>query len=158
MRRARVCCERVAMRVRTWSSGSFVAALEDLGKRLQEALVLRAGAVGDAQRPGTSERASAAHEDAALLEPVHDLLLVALLTERKPTEVGLRLGGRQAERAQALVDRDALCDRARDALDDRVLVGQRLDRGGLGERVAEEGLAHLIERARQLLKIGRAHV
>ena len=35
---------------------------------------------------------------------------------------------------------------------DGVLVGERLDRGGLGERVAEERLAHLVERARQLLR------
>ena len=35
---------------------------------------------------------------------------------------------------------------------DRVLVGERLDRRGLGEGVAEERLAHLVERPRQLLR------
>ncbi len=58
----------------------------------------------------------------------------------------------EAERAQPLVDGDALGDRAGDALGDRVLVGERLDRGGLGERVAEERLAHLVDRAREVLR------
>ncbi len=39
-----------------------------------------------------------------------------------------------------------------DAASDLVLVRERLDRGGLGERVAEERLAHLVERARQLAR------
>ena len=56
----------------------------------------------------------------------------------------------QPQRGKTLADGDALGDRARDAVLDGVLVGQRLDRGGLGERVAEERLAHLVERARQL--------
>ena len=51
-----------------------------------------------------------------------------------------------------LVHRDALGDRPRDAVIDRVLVGERLDRGGLGEGVAEERLADLVERPRQLLR------
>ncbi len=39
-----------------------------------------------------------------------------------------------------------------DAFEHGVLVGQRLDRGGLGERVAEERLAHLIDRPGQILR------
>ena len=70
----------------------------------------------------------------------------------EPAEVGLRLGRLEPQRAQALVDRDALGDRARDAVFDGVLVGERLDRGGLGEGVAEERLADLVERPRQLLR------
>ncbi len=72
-----------------------------------------------------------------------------LLAEVKPAEVGLRLGRVEPERAQALIDGGALGDVARDAVDHRVLVGERLDGGGLRERVAEERLAHLVERTRQ---------
>src|SRR5205823_11521794 len=100
MQCAPVCCERVALMIRAWPSGTFVAASQNFGKRLQERLVLLARAVGDAQRAGAAERAAAAHEHAALLEASHDLLLavggllhVAAVAEVKPAEVGLRVGG-----------------------------------------------------------------
>ncbi len=76
---------------------------------------------------------------------------IAILAEREPAEVRLRVRRLDAERAQALIDGDSLGDGADDTILDRVLVGERLDRRGLGERVAEERLAHLIERPGQLL-------
>src|SRR5437899_12943061 len=103
-----------------WSSGQLVAASQQLGKRLQEALVLLAGSVRHAQRAGVPQRRAAAHEHAALLEPAHDLVLLVLLAEVKPAEVRLRLRRLKAQRAQALVHRDAPGDRARDAIGDRV--------------------------------------
>ena len=108
-------------------------------------------AVGDAQRGRLrAQRAAGADEHAALGQPAHDLRLVAL-AQRDPAEVGLRVGGLQAEPAQALGDRGALGDGAGHPFDDRVLVGQRLDRRDLGERVAEERLADLIDRPGQIV-------
>ena len=73
------------------------------------------------------------------------------LAEREPAEVRLRLGRLDPQLAQPIGDRDALGDGSGHAILDRVLVGERLHRRGLRERVAEERLAHLVDGARQIL-------
>src|SRR2546421_12432700 len=87
-----------------------LAASQHFGKGLQEGLVLLAGAVGDAQRAGAPQRASPAHEHAALLQAAHDLLLAlarlllaATVAEVEPAKVGLRVGRVQPQGTQALV-------------------------------------------------------
>src|SRR4051794_30451342 len=123
----------------------WVRILQKLSQRLEELGVLRARAVGHAQRAGAPQRLAGADEHAALGQAVDDVVLDVRAREVEPREVGLRLGGLEAEVAQARVDLQAGGDRALDALGDLILVLERLERGGLREAVAEERLADLVD-------------
>ena len=131
---------------------------EQRGKRVEEALVLRLGADRDAQRAGAAQRAAGADEDAALGEALEDLaldlggLVVLARREVEPDEVGLRLGGLDAEPAQPVLEPDPLGEVALDAAGDLVLVVERLERGGLGGGVAEERLADLVDGGAEVLR------
>ena len=63
-----------------------------VGKRRQEALVLRRGAVGDADVAGAAERRAGADDDPGAAEALDDLGLVAVGAEVDPGEVGLGVG------------------------------------------------------------------
>ena len=93
---------------------------QDLAEGGQEAVVLGRGAVADADVPGAAEGRAGADGDLALGEAGDHLVLVGL-AEVDPGEVGLGLGGGDAELAQALLDPDALDDGALDAGGDVVL-------------------------------------
>ena len=76
----------------------------------------------------------------------------SILAEREPAEVRLRVGHAEPERAQPLVHRDALGDRARDASSTASWWASASTAAACASGVAEERLAHLVERARQLLR------
>src|SRR5438128_2376676 len=101
---------------------------------IEEALVLGARAIGDANVARAAEALAASDHDALLAEPADQLGLVQVV-ERDPGEVGLRLGRLQAELAQSLGDEDTLDDRSLDALGDVVGVQDRLGSGRLSQLV-----------------------
>jgi hypothetical protein len=70
----------------------------------------------------------------------------------EPDEVGLRLGRRDAERPQPVLEPRALGQVALHAPHDLVLVAQRLDGRRLGGDVAEERLAHLVDGHAEVLR------
>ena len=107
-------------------------------------------AVGHAQRALARPSAAAGADEHAALGAARRTTSASSRSpgEVEPAEVGLRLGGLEAELPQAARPRrDALGDVARRrARVDLVLVLERLDRRGLGGGVAEERLAHLVDR------------
>src|SRR4051812_3522675 len=105
--------------------------LQKLAQGLKEPGVLRGCAIGHTQSAGTAERLAGADEDAALGQAGHDVVLDVGAREVEPGEVGLRLGGIEAEVSQASVDLEARGDGALDALGDLVLMLERLQRGRL---------------------------
>ena len=100
--------------------------------------------------PGRPERAAGAHEHAALGELLDDLGLV--LADVEPDEVRVRLGDAQPEPLELDDQRGPLGEVALDAAGHLVLVLERLDRRGLGGRVAEERLADLVDRGAERLR------
>src|SRR5436305_11669001 len=75
---------------------------EQPGENLEEARVLRRRAIADAQGPRLAERPPGADEHALLRQPADDRRLVPALAEIEPAEVGLRLGGVEAQAGQLL--------------------------------------------------------
>src|SRR5262245_39845640 len=94
-----------------FTTADFVAAerglVEQLGHRRQKTVVLGAGAVADPDVAGAAKRCARADRDQALAKAGDDLALVGV-AEIDPGEVGLGVGGREAELAQALLDVEAL--------------------------------------------------
>ncbi len=114
--------------------------------------VLLGRAVGDAQRARAARarrrRARARRARAARASPPLRLDLRPARTSRS-WPASRRGPGPARAAARPSRSRSAIVRVTRSS--DRILVGERLDGGGLCERVAEERLAHLVERARQLL-------
>jgi len=87
--------------------GQCARSAEDLADRAEEAVVLARSAVADADVTGVAQGAAGADGDLALGEGGDDLLLLGV-AEVDPGEVGLGLGGGEAELVQARLDPDAL--------------------------------------------------
>src|ERR1044072_483193 len=136
-----------------FTSPDFVAGATGLVERFtesgEEAVVLLRGAVSDPDVAGTAEWGSGANGDRLGSEAGDDLFLVGV-AEVDPGEVGLGLGGPQAQLAQPLLDADALDQGALDPLLDVVLVPDRLGRRRLGARVDAQRLAHRVDRSTEL--------
>ncbi len=98
---------------------------------------------------GVAERRAGTNGDLALSQAGDDVGLLGV-AEVDPGEVGLGLGGRKAELAQAFLDPEALGDRALDPRRHVVLVQDRLGPRGLGEGVDAEGLTHSVDRGAEL--------
>src|SRR4051812_26471599 len=113
---------------------------QHLVDRLQEPVVLRPGAVRDAEVALVTERLAAADDHAALGEPLHHRGLVSV-AERDPGEVRLAVARFEAALAELLLDVQALYGRAINARRPLVLVLERLGRGRQREGVDAERLA-----------------
>src|SRR4051812_47024481 len=117
---------------------------------LQEPVVLRPGAVRDAEVALVTERLAAADDHAALGEALHDRGLVAF-AERDPGEVRLAVGRLEAALAELLLHVQALDRGALDAGRDLVLVLEGLDRRRQRQRVDAERLPHEVDGAPEVV-------
>src|SRR3954470_9726648 len=99
----------------------------ELTHRFQEPLVLRAGAIGDAQMPGAAERGAGTNGDSSPGERLDRLTLVQV-AQVDPGEVRLRLGGLEPHRPQLALDQDPLDHVLLDAIRDVVLMADGLGR------------------------------
>src|SRR3954452_15154182 len=118
---------------------------------LQEPVVLRPGAVRDAEVALVTERLAATDDHAALGEPLHDRGLVAV-AERDPGEVRLAVGRLEAALAELLLHVQALYRRALDARRHLVLVLEGLGRGRQRQRVDAERLADDVDSAAEVVR------
>ena len=120
-----------------------------LGQRREEALVLGAGSVGDADVAGAAERRARLGLHAGSGQRVDDLGLVAV-AEIDPGEVRLRVRRSQAELAEPLLDEDPLDQVLLHPVDDVVLVEDRLGGRRLSEEVDAERLADGVDGGAEL--------
>src|SRR3954467_7812784 len=96
---------RRTRRRRPTTRGGCPGRSDQLGERREELRVVLRAPDGDAQRAGAPERRAGADEHSALGEAVDDPALVGVLREVEPDEVGLRVGGLEAEIAQPVDER-----------------------------------------------------
>src|SRR4051812_40400002 len=116
---------------------------EHLVESGEEALVLGARPVGDAQATLLAERPPRPYDHAALGEALDDRVLVPV-AEVDPGEVRLGPGRRESALVERFLHVQPLDERALAAHGDLVAVGDRLRRGNLRERVDRERLADAV--------------